>query len=180
MGDLDVQTSRPSFAAVWGLTAFLFGAMAIASSLVYRSVSVDTNGRLHIELASGRLVEPAMLKDQVGFGDPVIAPDRQTIGWLVLYPFPSSPDANYHAAPLAGALALYRAGHLIHTFRTDQVLFWDWQFQDGGKRIAYSTGPIHGGAAECVLRDVDSGQVVARWLVKEDEQAPAWARTLRR
>lgn len=121
-----------------------------------------------------------MLKDQVAFGDPAIAPDRHTVGWLVMYPFPSPPGAAYHAAPMAGALALYRAGRVIHTFRTDQVVFWDWQFLDGGKRVAYSTGPTHGGAAECILREVESGRIVARWRVKEGEQPPAWSRTLRR
>ncbi len=80
--------------------------------------------------------------------------------------------------PLAGKLVIYRAGQMLHTFTTVQV-FWDWQFQDGGKRVAYSTGPTHGGAAQCVLRDVDSGHVVARWLVHSGNQPPAWSLDLR-
>ncbi len=120
-----------------------------------------------------------MSKNQVAFDHPAISPDRQTIGWLVLYTFPAPPGADYKPAPLAGALVLFRAGHVIQTFRPDQV-FWDWQFADGGKQVAYSTGPTHGGAAECILREVVSGRIVARWRVKEGEQPPAWARDLRR
>ena len=95
-----------------------------------------------------------------------------------MYPYPSPPGTEYAGEPIAGALALYSSGRIIHTFGTEQT-FWDWQFQDGGKRVAYSTGPRHGGAAECVLRDVDSGKMVARWLVKDGDEPPAWARTLR-
>jgi hypothetical protein len=73
---------------------------------------------------------------------------------------------------------LYRAGRVIQNFPTEQT-FWDWQFQDGGKRVAYSTGPTHGGAAQCVLRDVDTGKIVDRWLPKEGPDAPPWAVTLR-
>jgi hypothetical protein len=72
---------------------------------------------------------------------------------------------------------IYRAGHTIHTFSTQQS-FWDWQFQGGGKRVAYSTGPVHGGAAQYVLRDVNSGRIVARWSVGSDE-LPSWAQGLR-
>jgi hypothetical protein len=95
-----------------------------------------------------------------------------------MYPYPSPSGAKYAGEPIGGALALYSSGRNIHTFGTEQT-FWDWQFSDGGKRVAYSTGPTHGGAAECVLRDVDSGKIVARWLVKDGDEPPEWARTLR-
>jgi len=151
---------------------------ATSADSSYRSVSIDSSGRLQIELDSGSVIKPARLKGQVAFGNPAISPDHRTVGWFVMYPYPSPSATEYAGEPIAGALALYSSGRIIHTFGTDQM-FWDWQFSDGGKRVAYSTGPTHGGAAECVLRDVDSGKIVARWLVKDGDKPPAWARTLR-
>ena len=81
-------------------------------------------------------------------------------------------------AQLACSLVIFRAGRVIHTFTTEQM-FWDWQFQDGGKQVAYSTGPTHGGAAECMLRDVVSGRTISRWRVKGGEDPPSWAQALR-
>lgn len=144
----------------------------------YRSVSVDSAGRLHIVSDSGKEILPPKMQRQASFGDPAISPDHRTVGWLVMYPYPDPPGANYPREPIAGALVLYRGGRVAYHFRTEQT-FWDWQFQDGGKRVAYSTGPTHGGAAECVLRDVESGKLVARWSVRDGREPPAWARTLR-
>lgn len=121
---------------------------------------------------------PRMFKGQLRFGNAAISPDHRTVGWLVVYPFPSPPGAQYVIEPIPRSLALYRGGRIIHLFNTDQV-FWDWQFQYGGKHVAYSTGPTHGGAAECVLRNVDSGKVLGRWWVKDGGEAPVWARNLR-
>jgi hypothetical protein len=140
----------------------------------YRSVSLDSAGRLHIELENGGTIEPPLAPGQVSFGDPAVSPDRQTVGWLVLYPYPEEENRE----PIAGGLVLYRNRRVVHRFTTEQV-FWDWHFQDGGKRVAYSTGPTHGGAAECVLRDVATGKVAARWAVKGGTEPPDWARTLR-
>lgn len=161
------------------LLVFLVAFSMLSSAVPgYRSASVDSAGRLHIVLDSGKEILPPKIRDQVSFGDPAISPDRRTVGWLVLYPYPNPPGAAYVRNPIAGALVLYRDGRVVHEFRTEQT-FYDWQFQSGGKHVAYSTGPTHGGAAECVLRDVDSGKVVAQWWVKPGVDPPAWARPLR-
>ena len=118
---------------------------------------------------------PKKLGGQVSFGDPTISRDHRTVGWLVMYPDPTI--VYYKGAEIAFKLVIFRAGRVLHTFTTEQM-FWDWHFQDGGKRVAYSTGPTHGGAAECVLRDVDSGRTVAHWWVKKGSEPPAWAQTL--
>jgi len=154
------------------LAATVFG----AGGPNYRSLSVDDNGSLHIVLDSGKEIVPPRMPGQLSFGDPAISPDRQTIGWLVMYPDPTITD--YKGPQLPFKLAIYRGGHVLHTFATEQV-FYDWQFQDGGKRVAYSTGPTHGGAAESVLRDVKSGRTVARWWVRQDTKPPVWALSLR-
>jgi hypothetical protein len=104
-------------------------------------------------------------------GVSLLSPDHRTVGWLVEYPVP------FQGANLAGKLVLYRAGHVLHTFNAGQI-FWDWGFRDGGKRVAYSTGLTHGGAAECVLRDVESGRIVARWQVTSTGKPPSWAEAL--
>jgi hypothetical protein len=162
------------------LLSGIAGVIAASEPAGYRSASVDSHGQLHIVLDSGREIVLQKSKDQAAFGDPAISPDRRTVGWLVLYPYPYSPQTTYRSyETMSGALALYRNDRVIHQFRSEQT-FYDWQFQSGGKHVAYCTGPTHGGAAECVLRDVDSGKVIARWWVKDGEDPPVWARTLRR
>lgn len=150
-----------------------------ASDPAYRSVSVDDAGQLHIVSESGKEIRPKKTQGQVSFNAALISADFRTVGWLVMYPFPVPPGSDYHAGPIPGGLAIYRAGRVIHTFTTQQV-FWDWQFQDGGKRVAYSMGPTHGGAAECVLRDVETGGIVAHWWVTSDTEPPSWTRDLRK
>ena len=147
-----------------------------ANGPAYRSVSVDERGQLHIVLDSGKEILPRKTRGQVSFDSPLISPDYRTVGWLVLYPDLSF--TNYASDPIPGKLILYRADRVLHTFATEQS-FWDWQFQDGGKQVAYSTGPTHGGAAECLLRDVESGNIVARWRVKSGSEPPAWSQNLR-
>jgi hypothetical protein len=142
----------------------------------YRSTSVDQSGSLHIVLDNGKEILPTKMPDQVSFGNPSISPDRRTAGWLVLYPDPGV--SYYRGAELPGKLVIYRAGRVLHTFTAEQM-FYDWQFQDGGRRVAYCTGPTHGGAAGCVLRDVNSGRTLARWVATESTP-PAWAKTLHR
>jgi hypothetical protein len=126
----------------------------------YRSVSVDPAGRLHIVPDSGNEILPPKLPGQVSFGDAAISSDRRSVGWLVMYP---DPTVTYEGAQIGGRLAVFRAGRVIHTFTTEQV-FWDWQFQDGGKRVAYSTGPTHGGvrAPRCRVRAHDRSLVGQR------------------
>ena len=157
----------------------LTGLTLFATDPAYRSVSIDEGGQLHVLLESGKEILPKKTQGQLSFDAPMISTDSRTIGWLAMYPYPASPDADYHGAPISGGLVIYRAGRVIHTFTTQQI-FWDWQFRDGGKRVAYSTGPTHGGATECVLRDVESGREVAKWWVTSDGEPPSWARDLRR
>jgi hypothetical protein len=148
----------------------------VAGSPEYRSASVDKSGQLHVILDSGKEVLPKRIAGQVAFGSPLVSPDHRTVGWLVMYPDPSY--VNHVNDPLPVKLVIWEAGHLLHTFTTEQV-FWDWQFLESGKRVAYSTGPTHGGAAEFVLRDVASGHVVARWRPKSGSDPPSWVGSLR-
>jgi hypothetical protein len=150
----------------------LFAALALfASGPVYRSLSVDGSGQLHIVLDSGKEVLPEKTPGQISFGLPRISPDDHTAGWLEEY---ADPGYGSYIREISDTLVIYRAGRVLHRFKADQV-FWDWDFRDGGKRVAYSSGLTHGGAAECVLRDVGSGRIVARWRVTSTSEAPSWA-----
>ena len=161
------------------VSSSLLAALALlAAEPAYRSAWVDNSGQLHIVLSSGKEVLPRKADGQVSFGDPVISADHRTVAWLALYPDPT-PGYDYPLDPIPSALVIFRSDRVLHTFSTGQI-FWDWEFQDGDKRVAYSAGPMHGGAAECVLRDVDSGNIVARWSVRSGGEPPEWAQNLRR
>lgn len=138
---------------------------------MYRSVSVDKSGQLHIVLDSGKDILPEKAPGQTSFDRPLISPDDHTIGWLVNV---ADPGYGSYFREVSVELVIYRAGRVLHRFRTEQT-FWDWDFRDAGKQVAYSTGPTHGGAAECALRDVESGRIVARWWVKSGSEPPPWA-----
>jgi hypothetical protein len=155
-----------------GIASLVLAFALFAADPLYRSVSLDRDGQLHIVLDSGKEVLAPKLKGQMAFDDPYISPDRRTVGWLTLYPYPGQ-------APLAGRLVLYRGGKVLQNISTGPQVFWDWQFQDGGKRVAYSTGPTHFGAALCSLRDVDTGKIIEEWDVHGGKEAPAWAFGLR-
>src|SRR5436305_1417318 len=102
------------------LAYFLTVLTAASAGPRYRSVSVDSAGRLQIELDSGAAIQPPMLQGQVSFGHPAISPDHRTVGWLVMYPYPSPPGSNYVREPISGSLVLYRARRITHRFPTDQ------------------------------------------------------------
>jgi len=140
---------------------------------IYRAVKFDEKGQLIIELASGSNVKPPKLPSQIAFEDARISPDGEIVGWLADYPFPGATKAD----PISGTLVLYRAGHIIQDFRTGQV-FWSWKFADAHK-VAYCTGPTHGGAGECDLRDIASRRILARWFPDGgNANPPAWAQGL--
>ena len=142
----------------------------------YSSLHVDQKGQLHILTDSGREITPAKMKSQVSFGIPAISPDRFTVGWELEYDDPGA--AGDPRDPIAGVLVLFRSGKIVRRFRADQVL-WDWKFVEGGKRVAYTDGPLHGNPTQCVLRDVASGRVIKRWFYDENAELPDWAEGIR-
>ena len=141
----------------------------------YRSASVDNQRQLHIVLETGKEILPRKFPGQTSFDDPKISPDSRTAGWIVSYANPNREGF----ADISLELVVFRAGRILHRFNRE-FFFWDWEFQAGGKQAAYSLGPPHGGATECVLREVDSGRVIARWPVQKGSEPPDWAKRLRR
>ena len=155
-----------------GLLIFLSTSNLCAQSGIplYRSVMIDQNGQLHISLGSGKQILSPKLPDQVAFSDPLLSRDHRTVGWLGEYP-----DDSY---TYSGDLVLYRSGHLLRKFSTGQS-FWSWRFANGDRDVAYCDGPMHGGARECDLRSLSSGQLLARWIPDDKGNPPAWAKDLR-
>jgi hypothetical protein len=153
----------------------LFATALLSDDAIYRSVRVDNEGRLHIIPESGKEILRNKSRGQTSFDDPKISPDGRTVGWIGGYRNPNGPDF----ADIALELVVFRAGRILHRFDSE-FFYWDWEFQDGGKRIAYSFGPQHGGATGCVLREVLSGRVIARWEVHEGSKPPDWAKELDR
>jgi hypothetical protein len=143
-----------------------------AADPVYRAAVIDDHGQLRIQLASGKEILPPKRKDQVSFGDARVSPDGRTVGWLVMYPYPYPEQA--WRGPLGGALALYRAGRVLHTFKAEQPI-WAWEFKDDSKRIAYRVAPMHGSSQTCFLGEVDTGRIVARWSNESAVRRPDWA-----
>lgn len=153
--------------------AILFAFTLFAAGPVYRSASIDGNGQLRIGPAFGKEIVPRRLPTQTAFSDPRIAPNGRAVGWLVEYPN----CCTSYDIPLK--LAVLNSGRVRHLFGGSQMI-WDWDFKDDGRNVAYSTGPTHGGAAECTLADVETGKIVAHWWVRDDQTPPVWAQSLRR
>jgi hypothetical protein len=142
----------------------------------YSSLQVDAKGQLHIFTDSGREIVPARIKSQVSFGKPAISPDHLMVGWTVEYDDSDAIGVPYD--PIAGDLVLFRNGQVVHRFHAEQLL-WDWKFVEGGRRVAYTDGPLHGNPTQCVLRDVQSGRLIKRWFFDEKAELPAWASGIR-
>ena len=96
---------------------------------------------------------------------------------MALYPFPRVSKEDYDPGPIAGSVVLYRDGHILRSFGAEQSV-WDWHFWRDSSTVAYSDGPLHGGASQVVLCDVASGKVLARWI-PSDAKPPDWAEDLR-
>jgi hypothetical protein len=150
---------------------------AMAADAEYRSASIGKDGRLHILAANGQEEVVRKFKGQTSFGTPTISEDRRTVAWSAVYPDPTI--LYYKGAELSFYLVLYRNRSIRHRLGTDDQMLWDWSFRQGGKSVGYCIGPTHGGATQCVLRDVDSGKIVATWDPKSNTDPPDWAEKLR-
>jgi len=157
-----------------GVAVIVLAPTAIGTGrLIYRSVTVDRNGQLHIVLESGKEIMPPRIRGQKSFDEPAISPDGRTVGWIAVW---RNQNPNFTDLPLE--LVIYRTGHILRRIRGG--FFWDWRFEADGKQVAYSTGPQHGGAAVCLLLDVNSGREIAVWQVTGETDPPDWAAPLRR
>jgi hypothetical protein len=144
-----------------------------STRVTYKTVEVVDN-QLFITTRDGTKIAAPKIKGQDSFESPAVSSSGRTVAWLVDFTAPEA-GVNY---PMSGAVAIYRSGRIIRTLTDPWQVIWDWRFADSDSRIAYCSGPTHGGAKECKLVDGTSGRTLARWVVS-DNAPPDWAKGLR-
>ena len=149
----------------------------------YLRATLDEKEHLQLELEGGAVVpapmDPQPLEHsgkQVGFGQPQISPDRETVGWAAYY---SNCCTSY---PIPLQIVIFRNGAIIQRIRGSGLPIWSWSFARGSKQIALAQRPTHGPAADHYeLRDVATGELKQEYDQEEGdstEQMPQWARDL--
>ena len=139
---------------------------APAKREVYRSIQVGNDDRVIITTTSGRQIMPRPERDQVGIESPRLSDDGKTAGWLVLY------ESHTTSYPIPLMLITYSAG-VVHRYSVDGV-FWAWAFLEGGSRLAFADGPLHGSfhPYRYEMWDVVRARRVATYDPKSDPANP--------
>src|SRR3954468_4357970 len=122
----------------------------------YARVLAGENGRLIIVTEDGRSVAPPNDKEQVGSEGATIAPDRESVAWLALYAMCCTPEPRpMKLLILSGGKLRVLKGQLGEPIAA-------WQFQDGGRRVAFKEeAPPGGRRLHYELWDVRTGRRVA-------------------
>ena len=129
---------------------------AAPAAEIYIQTEVDSNGQLHILTKRHREIVPKKDPEQLGFGKVEIAPDGRSVGWLALYPDPTS-----YAVPLK--LVVYASDN-AHSFRGSGLPIRRWCFQAEGRQVAFEQETVHGGTGvHYELRDIATGQLIAQY-----------------
>ena len=129
---------------------------------------MDEAGHIHIVRSNGHEIQIAGEKDQVSADPPVIAPDRRTLGWLVEMP---NCCTSY---PIPTTLIVYRSDRIIHRIN-DGMMIYKWAFLDRGRRIAVSSGTVHGMTRiHLTLYDSQTGRAIGTWDGDAGEVPPSW------
>jgi hypothetical protein len=158
----------------WTCLLAVVGAGIVAAQIVKIAKGyADGSGALHVVTADGRDIGVPKEKAQTGAEEIKISADRQTIGWLVVYP---NPDSDRAWEKLYGKLVLWRDGKVLQRYSTEQV-FWSWDFWQEGKQVRFHTGPLHG-AGRFELHDLETGRLVAAVDEDSTQNLPGWAESL--
>jgi hypothetical protein len=101
---------------------------------------------------------------------PIVAEDKQTVGWLIDY------ENCCTSYPIPLTLVIFRSGEIIQRVKPGLMIF-DWCFLDEGRKIALSSGTVHG-MTYCHLNlyNARTGRLLKSWDGGFDHVAPAWAR----
>ncbi len=133
---------------------------------------VDSSGSVHV-VEGGRDIAVPKEKDQVGSSSVKIADDRKTVAWTAEY----ENCCTSYSIPLL--LVIYRDGRVRQRLG-DGLMIYDWKFWDGGKKVAFCTGTVHGDSGgHCELHDAKSGRTLATVTGHMEDRFPSWARGLR-
>ena len=151
---------------------------AEAAGRRYVSAAVDRAGNLRIVDSRKRTTIVKKERDQVDFDQIRIATGGRAVGWLALFP---NCCTSY---PIPLALVVESGGRRRH-FTGIGVPVFQWQFIDGGRRVAFQQETVHGGfSIHYEMRDVGSGRLLAQWeptygsdnRVQEEQRPPKWVR----
>jgi hypothetical protein len=146
---------------------------------IYVKASADQDD-LRIVTNDGREILLKKEADQVGFDKIAISDDRQSVGWLALYP---NSGTSY---PIPLKLFVYSSGRQ-HTFTGNGLMISRWGFQADGKRVAFRQETVHGEhGIHYELRDVATGGLIAEHnppydrnnRPTPDRNMPKWAAEL--
>jgi hypothetical protein len=123
---------------------------------------------VHVVRGDGRDIQIPGEKDQVLADSPVVAPDRQTVGWLVEMP---NCCTSY---PIPTTLVIYKSGRVVRRI-DDGMMIYKWVFLDRGRRIAVSSGTVHGMTRiHLTLYDSRTGRTLRTWDGDAGEVTPEW------
>jgi len=133
---------------------------------------IDNAGYAHIVRGDGKDIQIAAEKGQVSAASPAVGPDHRTAGWLVKVP---NCCTSY---PVATTLVIYASGRVVQRI-ADGMMIYKWVFVDGGRRLAVSTGTVHGMTrAHLTLYDAQTAKPLSTWDGAEGEAPPEWGTRL--
>jgi hypothetical protein len=146
------------------------GSVGQDHQLRVESARIDPDHRVYLRW-SGRPERMQTLGEkQVNTQDLRIAPDRSAAAWLVGRSDLS--DANY---PETFELMVAWNGSPARGIFPGRVIS-EWNFVDGGGRIALWDQTAHGGRfGEATLYDSRTGKLLSKWNPDSKKAPPAWA-----
>ena len=150
---------------------------------LYESVKIDAAGLLEILTTDGRTIRPRKSRDQTKFSDPLISPDKKTVGWLVDYP---NPCCTSYPIPLG--LVMYSGGKQRGVPVKMLEMVSGWRVLSGGDQVGLRQETVHGGlGVHYELYDVRMGKLIAQYDPKtnengqeadEDSDRPDWVKAV--
>jgi hypothetical protein len=132
----------------------------------------DLSGNVQIHYRDGRSVTAPKGKNQKTLSRPLLAEDRQTVGWLGNY------DSCCQSYPIPRQLVIWKSGRI--TRRIDaEAMVWNWRFYHGGKEVGFSDGATHGTDVPYSYRlfDVSTGRLISE-IDGHQGNFPEWTKLL--
>jgi len=165
-------TSLARSATAWCAVLLLGLAPLFAATDLYVETAIDSNGQLRIATKRHRDVVPKLEVRQVAFYDAHISVDGRAVGWLALFPDPSTSE------PIPFKLVILVLGER-HAFTGNSFPFLRWRFWAEGKQVAFEQQTEHGGAAgHYELHDIESGDLIDKYDPDADPESvtkpPRW------
>lgn len=159
------------FVALVGLSARC--SLGQDHGLLVESARIGPDHRVYLQWTGRPEQVQAPGEKQTDTEDLRIAPDRSVAAWLVGRTDVS--DANY---PETFELLVAWNGRHAQSIFPGRVIY-EWQFVDGGQRIAAWDQTGHGGQfGKATLYDSHTGKLLAEWHPGSKKAPPAWATPL--